>query len=93
MSAGGGRPLQDWMAEVMCRLRAIEEQVVAVQQLVASGETPPSVTGRIAELQQELDAVAVSLVDRHVRGCLLQPTPHEGAIDAALEAVARRLSR
>ena len=80
----------------LVRLRKIEGQVRGIQRMIEDGRYCIDVLNQIAAVRHALDRVAMSLVDTHVRHCVLDAASADGdlgqhRLDEALEAVNRLL--
>jgi CsoR family transcriptional regulator, copper-sensing transcriptional repressor len=78
------------------RLRKIEGQVRGIQRMIDERRYCVDVLVQIAAVRHALDAVAMGLVDDHVRHCVLDAAREEPALadhrlDEALDAVHRLL--
>ena len=76
------------------RLRKIEGQVRGIQRMVEDGRYCMDVLVQIAAVRHALDAVALGLVDDHVRHCVLDAARTdaelaEHRLDEAIDAVHR----
>ena len=82
--------------DIADRLRKIEGQVRGVQRMIADDRYCIDVLAQISAVRHALDAVAMSLVDSHVRGCVASvatsdPELASIRLDEALDAVHRLL--
>ncbi len=74
------------------RLRRIEGQVRGLQRMVGEGRYCVDILVQVAAVKAALDAVALSLLDGHVRGCVRNAIA-EGGGDAAVEELIQAISR
>lgn len=74
------------------RLRRIEGQVRGLQRMVGEGRYCVDILVQVAAVKAALDAVALSLLDGHVRGCVRNALA-EGGGDAAVEELVQAISR
>ena len=82
--------------ELQSRLAKIEGQVRGVQRMIESDRYCIDVLTQIASIRRALDAVSMSLIDAHVRGCVAgaatsDPDLADARLDEALDAVHRLL--
>lgn len=80
----------------LLRLRKIEGQVRGIQRMIDDGRYCIDILNQIAAVRHALDRVAMSLVDSHVRHCVLDAAQTDGdlaqhRLDEALDAVNRLL--
>lgn len=80
----------------LVRLRKIEGQVRGIQRMIEDGRYCIDVLNQIAAARHALDRVALSLVDSHVRHCVLDAARTDDdlaqhRLDEALDAVNRLL--
>ena len=80
----------------LLRLRKIEGQVRGIQRMVEDDRYCIDVLNQIAAVRHALDRIAMSLVDSHVRHCVLDAARADGELgrhrlDEALDAVNRLL--
>ncbi|HEX9258270.1 MAG TPA: metal-sensitive transcriptional regulator [Acidimicrobiales bacterium] len=73
------------------RLRRIEGQVRGLQRMVAEDQYCIDVLTQISSVQQALQAVAVGLLDQHLRHCVTSHDNPDDAVDEATAAIARLL--
>lgn len=74
------------------RLRRIEGQVRGLQRMVSEGRYCVDILVQVAAVKAALDAVALSLLDGHVRGCVREALAAGGG-DAAVEELTQAISR
>ena len=73
------------------RLRRIEGQVRGLQRMIADDTYCIDVITQISSVQQALQAVAVGLLDQHLRHCVTNHDSPDEAVDEATAAIARLL--
>ena len=77
--------------QYQARLRRIEGQVRGLQRMIADDTYCIDVITQISSVQQALRAVAVGLLDQHLRHCVTYHDNPDEAVDEATAAIARLL--
>lgn len=78
--------------DLLRRLRRIEGQVRGLQRMVEEGRYCVDILVQVAAVKAALDAVALSLLDGHVRGCIRDAVAR-GREDAALAELIEVIGR
>lgn len=78
-------------AELLNRLHRIEGQIHGITRMIESGKPCLDTLTQVAAARGALQAAALTILDQHLRHCLLDnaPSAREASIDDASASIAR----